>query len=73
MVMCKQTFFKNVDKSSFVIFHASPKLIEQPISLKINGLDLKQEKCSKCLWIFIDSNLRRKTQVDHVCKKQEEV
>ena len=67
--LCANKLSLNVDKSNFVIFHARQKIIQQSISLKINGLDLKQEKCIKYLGIFIDSNLRWKTQVDYVCKK----
>ncbi len=65
----QKSFYLNIDKSNFVLFHPPQKKITSNLQLTINSVSLRQESCIKYLGIYIDSNFNWKSHIDYIAKK----
>lgn len=66
----KNKLLLNIDKTNFIIFHSSRKLIPNNIPLiKINNIEIIQKNSTKFLGLTINHNLNWKEHTDQIANK----
>ena len=59
----------NLSKTNFILFRPKGKKNDINITLTYENVDIKQEKVTKFLGIYLDEHLNWDSQVKHVCSK----
>ncbi len=59
----------NLGKTNFILFRPKSKKNDISVSLTYDNIDIKQEKVTKFLGIYLDECLQWDSQIKHVCSK----
>ncbi len=59
----------NLNKTNFVLFRPKAKKCDTGISLSFGDVEIKQEKVTKFLGVYLDECLNWDTHIKHVCSK----